>query len=74
MNNMQIDSLAAAVTFLIALIVIIIYSIYFIIYSIYFFVNKEIYDNAKTLLKMLCVILFFIAFAIGAYIILLSPY
>ena len=67
MNNMQIDSLAAALIFLIALIVI-------IIYSIYFFVNKEIYDNAKTLLKMLCVILFFIAYAIGAYIILLSPY
>lgn len=67
MNNMQINNLAAALTFLIALIVI-------IIYSIYFFVNKEIYDNAKTLLKMLCVILFFIAFAIGAYISLLSPY
>lgn len=53
---------AAALTFLIALIVI-------IVYSIYFFVNKEIYDDAKTLLKMLYVILFFIAFAIGAYII-----
>lgn len=53
---------AAALTFLIALIAI-------IIYSIYFFVNKEIYDDAKTLLKMLYVILFFIAFAIGAYII-----
>lgn len=61
MNKMQSKIFAAALTFLIALIVI-------IIYSIYFFVNKEIYDDAKTLLKMLCVILFFIAFAIGAYI------
>lgn len=61
MNKMQTKIFAAALTFLIALIVI-------IIYSIYFFVNKEIYDDAKTLLKMLCVILFFIAFAIGAYI------
>lgn len=61
MNKMQTKIFAAALTFLIALIVI-------IIYSIYFFVNKEIYDDAKTLLKMLCVILFYIAFAIGAYI------
>lgn len=61
MNKMQTKIFAAALTFLIALIVI-------IIYSIYFFVNKERYDDAKTLLKMLCVILFFIAFAIGAYI------
>lgn len=61
MNKMQTKLFAAALTFLIALIVI-------IIYSIYFFVNKERYDDAKTLLTMLCVILFFIAFAIGAYI------
>lgn len=46
MNKMQTKIFAAALTFLIALIVI-------IIYSIYFFVNKEIYDDAKTLLKML---------------------
>lgn len=61
MNKMQTKIFAAALTFLIALIVI-------IIYSIYFFMNKERYDDAKTLLTMLCVILFFIAFAIGAYI------
>lgn len=61
MNKMQTKLFAAALTFLIALIVI-------IIYSIYFFMNKERYDDAKTLLTMLCVILFFIAFAIGAYI------
>lgn len=61
MNKMQTKIFAAALTFLIALIVI-------IIYSIYFFVNKERYDDAKTLLTMLCMILFFIAFAIGAYI------
>lgn len=61
MNKMQTKIFAAALTFLIALIVI-------IIYSIYFFVNKERYDDAKTLLTMLCVILFFIACAIGAYI------